>query len=468
MVVDASSMRTFLDGLLRTEAGWVELRWHRKSSRGVAVEDGRVANATSRHEDGVSVRVIENGTFGHSSCGASDEASIRHAIAKARAAARAASSRRRIRLPDLPASRLAIGDFGREGVNECMTRSLGEKIEIARAAEQAARGASGLIQSAGAGYSEIHEAKAIVTSDGASASFELVRPEFRVSAIAIKDGVREVSTRTRGVTGGWECLFRGGTSLALAEQAAKTAVDLMTAPRPEGGRKTVILDPSIVRLLVHEAIGHTVEADFVAAGSVAAGKLGTRVASDVVTLCDSGHSEYANGAGGTIPVDDEGVLASRTCIIEKGILKSYLHDRESAARAGIDPTGNARAFTYADEPLIRMRNTYIEPGDTSFDDIVASTDDGYLLEGPRNGQADATGEFMFGVERAWRIVKGKIVGLEKGVTVSGIAFDTLMSVDAVSREFRWDLGSGYCGKGQLMKVDAGGPFVRCSALLGSG
>lgn len=467
MASDAARMREVLENVLKSESGWVELRWHRKSSRGIGVEDGRVASASARHEDGISVRVIEDGTFGHSSSSTVDVASIKSAIAAARAAAKAAASRRHLKLPVLPSGQLARGDFGAEGVADVLRRPLEEKLAVARDAEKAAKAASTAISSANAAYSEIHEAKAIVTSDGASASFELVRPEFRVTAIAMRDGIREVGTRTRGATGGWDCLFRGGNDTALAEAAAKTAVDLLKAPRPEGGRRTIILDPSIVGLLVHEAIGHTVEADFVAAGSVAAGKLGTRVASDLVTLCDSGQSEHQDGAGGTIPVDDEGVVAGRTCIIERGVLRSYLHDRESAARAGVAPTGNARAFTFEDEPLIRMRNTYIEPGATPFEDIVASTADGYLLEGPKNGQADATGEFMFGVERAWRIRNGKVVGLEKGVTVSGIAFETLMSVDAVSREFRWDLGSGYCGKGQLMKVDAGGPYVRCHALLGS-
>jgi TldD protein len=217
---------------------------------------------------------------------------------------------------------------------------------------------------------------------------------------------------------------------------------------------------------VHEAIGHTVEADFVQAGSVAAGKLGRRVGSELVTLCDSGTSEFYDGAGGTIPVDDEGVLARKATIIENGILTSYLHNRESAAKFGIEPTGNARAWEYSDQPLIRMRNTYLEPGATTLAEMIATTKDGYLLDGPRNGQADATGEFMFGVQEARRIRDGKLAELVRGVTITGIAFEVMQTVDAVSNEFRWDLGSGYCGKGQPAKVDAGGPYIRCTALLG--
>jgi TldD protein len=194
--------------------------------------------------------------------------------------------------------------------------------------------------------------------------------------------------------------------------------------------------------------------------------LGTRVASDLVTLCDSGASELIDGAGGTIPVDDEGVLTQNTIIIKDGILNSYLHNRESAGHYGVAPTGNARAWEYSDEPLIRMRNTYIRPGTESIDEIIASTKSGFLLDGPRNGQADATGEFMFGVQQAWRIENGKLGELVRGVTLSGKAFEVLQTVDAISNEFKWDLGSGHCGKGQPAKVDAGGPYIRCEAMLG--
>ena len=154
----------------------------------------------------------------------------------------------------------------------------------------------------------------------------------------------------------------------MVEKAAKTATDLLRAGYIDGGRKRVILAPDVVGLLIHEAIGHTVEADFVLAGSAAAGKIGKRVASELVTLCDSGRSEHQPGAGGVVLVDDEGVPAELVKIIENGVLRSYLHNRETAEKFGVAPTGNARAFEYDNEPLIRMRNTYIEPGATPLRD----------------------------------------------------------------------------------------------------
>ena len=164
--------------------------------------------------------------------------------------------------------------------------------------------------------------------------------------------------------------------------------------------------------------------------------------------------------------DDEGVPCRDTIIIKDGILKSYLHNRESAKLFDAEPTGNARAWEYDDEPIIRMRNTCIAPNTHNLDEIIADTREGYLLEGSNSGQADSTGEFMFGVGYAVEIKNGKPGKLFKEVTISGVAFDVLMSVDAVSSEFRWDLGTGYCGKGQSAKVDAGGPYLRCKLTLG--
>lgn len=455
-----------LGELAAAESGFVELRYHAKSSRSIGVDKGRVERSQSRHRKGVGVRVFEAGGWGFASTGSLDREAVRRAIAAARAGAKASAAAGGHAVTSLPSCVLARGVFDQPGLGELEARTLEEKIHLATDLESRLRRSSTVVQSASCTYSEIFESKAIVTTDGAAAAFRLVRPELRLQAVAERDGRLSTGNESVGATGGWDCLFHSAAGEALADRAARIACDLLGAKHPDGGRSVVILAPSIVGLLVHEAIGHTVEADFVQAGSVAAGKIGQRVASDLVTLCDSGTSEHYLGAGGTIPVDDEGVMASRTTIIRSGILASYLHNRESAARFGVTPTGNARAWEYSDQPLIRMRNTYLEPGDRSLEEIIADTKDGYLLDGPRNGQADATGEFMFGVQEAWRIRDGKLAELVRGVTMSGIAFEVLATVDAVSKDFRWDLGAGYCGKGQPAKVDAGGPYIRCRALLG--
>lgn len=455
-----------LKDVIRSCDGFVELRYHSKLTRNVGVEKGRVEKTQARHRIGVGVRVLDGGAWGFASTGAIDAASVRRAVEVARRGARASASLRKARVQGLAPADLAVGEFHQAGYSEVMAMPLEQKIALSSDLEAKIRGASSQIRSASCAYNEIFESKAIVTTDGAAASFSLVRPELRLSAIAERDGQLATGYESIGATGGWQCLFHNVTGEVLADKAARTATDLLRAQHPEGGRAVVILAPSIVGLLVHEAIGHTVEADFVLSGSVAAGKLGHVVASELVTLCDSGHSEFYDGAGGTIPVDDEGVITARTEIIRQGRLVSYLHNRESAQRFGVRATGNARAWEYSDQPLIRMRNTYLEPGTSTLEEMIATTTDGYLLDGPRNGQADSTGEFMFGVQEARRIKNGKLGDLVKGVTVSGIAFDVLSTVDAVSDTFCWDLGSGYCGKGQPAKVDAGGPYVRCRAVLG--
>jgi len=446
--------------------GFVELRYHKRRSRSLAVEKGRVDQAKISEHTGVGVRVLAEGTWGFASTDQLEIGNVRRAIENARKAARSSAAAKNERVADLPAVDLARGRFDAPGYEELEKRELEESLELVLQLEADTRKASTTIQSASCGYTELFEEKGVVTTDGAKAWSRLVRPEFRISAVAQDGAEMQRGSESVGATGGWDCLFRNVSAAEMGDKAARMAVDLLSAKYAEGGRKRVILSPSLVGLLTHEAIGHTVEADFVIAGSCAAGKIGTRVASDLVTLCDSGQSEYHDGAGGTIAVDDEGVLAGRTTIIRAGMLENYLHDRESAAHFGVAPTGNARAWEFDDEPLIRMRNTYIAPGETGLDEMIASIEDGLLLDGPKNGQADANGEFMFGTLQAWPIKNGKRGPLMRGVNISGTAFDVLKTVDAVGSDFRWDLGSGHCGKGQPAKVDAGGPWLSCEVIVG--
>lgn len=449
--------------------GFCELRYHKKRSRSLAVEKGRVDRAQISEHTGVGVRVLEDGTWGFASTDRVDKESIGVAIEAARSAARAtakAMGAEAKRTEDLPSSELARGRFDAAGVDELAGRPLNETLDLVMRMESQARGASSDIKSASCGYTEMFEEKGVVTTDGAKAWTRLVRPEFRISAVAEKAGEIQRGIETVGATGAWDCLFNERAPEAMADKAAKHAVDQLGAKYPDGGRARVLLSPALVGLLTHEAVGHTVEADFVQAGSCAAGKIGQMVASEIVTLCDSGHSEFYAGAGGTLFVDDEGVPTQDTVIIENGKLVSYLHDRESAAHFGVAPTGNARAWEYDNEPLIRMRNTYIRPGDSTLEEMIAGIENGYLLDGPGNGQADANGEFMFNAREAYPIVNGKLGPLLRGVNISGIAFDVLKTVDKVGSEFRWDLGSGHCGKGQPAKVDAGGPWISCELVVG--
>lgn len=445
--------------------GFLELRYHDRRGRSVAVEDGRVESARATRHAGVGVRALVDGAWGFASTSELSKEALLRAVASARAAAKAAAKTRSEKVPSLALPRFVNGQYFSDARDPLEIHTFEEKIELALKTEAEVRGRSKRIQSGSTRYSELIDEKFIVTSDGARVHIRDAKPEFRVSAVASMEAELQRHMEAEGHTGGFGDLFARRTPEEMAEKAARTAVDLLRAGYVEGGRKKVILAPDVVGLLIHEAIGHTVEADFVLAGSAAAGKLGQRVASELVTLCDSGQSEHEPGAGGVVLVDDEGVPGERTVIIENGVLKSYLHNRETAAKFGVEPTGNARAFEYDNEPLIRMRNTYVEPGSTPLERMIGETDDGLLLVGAKNGQADANAEFMFAVAEVYPIQNGKLGPLHRGTTITGDAFEVLASVDAVGDQFAWELGSGYCGKGQPAKVDAGGPHLRCTVTI---
>lgn len=459
-------MKQILQEIAAKANSFVELRWHRRIANSFVVQKGRVDVANHALTEGVGVRALIDGAWGFAATADVSEAAIRRAVSEAQKHAAMLAKVRGRSATHLLRDRLSTADVTSDGYIELTQMPVADKLKAVVDYERKLASASSHVHTARARYNEILEEKAIVTSDGAACSLRLAQPEFSLNAIAERHGERATGHKGAGVAGGWQCLFRHPALEAAVDETARMAIDLLDAKYPEGGQKTVILAPTVVGLLCHEAVGHTVEADFVKAGSIAQGKIGQRVASELVTLCDSGRENLAGYAVGNIPFDDEGVETETTTIINRGILTSYLHNRETAAEFGVRPTGNARAWLYNDEPLIRMRNTYMLPGASSLAEIIAEVEDGYLVDGAGGGQADANGEFMFGTGYCWRIRNGKKTELLREATLSGIAFDVLRSVDAVSREFLWDLGTGYCGKGQAAKVDAGGPYIRCRITVG--
>ena len=233
----------------------------------------------------------------------------------------------------------------------------------------------------------------------------------------------------------------------------------------EAGVKTVILGGELSGMLAHEAVGHPAESDLVLGGSVAAHCLGKQVASEKVTLVDFAHTAFGKTAPLPVYLDDEGTPAEDVTLIRDGILTGYMNNRESASVFGMKPAGNARAYSFSDEPLIRMRNTAILPGKDKLEDMIASVDDGYYMIDTNNGQADTTGEFMFGVCMGYEIKKGKLGRAILDTTISGVAFDMLKTVDMVSDTVEWS-SSGFCGKKQPMPVGLGGGAIKCKVLCG--
>jgi TldD protein len=231
------------------------------------------------------------------------------------------------------------------------------------------------------------------------------------------------------------------------------------------GLRKCVLHPALAGILAHEAVGHTVEADLVLGGSVAAHNVAGQVASELITMVDFAHTALGKPCPLPVYVDDEGVVAEDAVLIEKGILKNFMHNRETARHFGVKPQGNARGFLFSDEPLIRMRNTAILPGTSKLDDMIASIDDGYYLVKTGNGQADTTGEFMFSVELGYEIKNGKLGRAIRETTISGVAFEMLKTADMVSDDMHWEC-NGFCGKKQPMTVGMGGPAIRCDMNIG--
>jgi TldD protein len=246
----------------------------------------------------------------------------------------------------------------------------------------------------------------------------------------------------------------------LYEELVLKSEGVMASP----GVHDCILGSGLTGILAHEAIGHTVESDLVRAGSIAGDYLGQQVASSLVTLVDCASECLGEPCPVPVFMDEEGIKAQNAVLIENGVLKSFLHNRESAALYGVEPAGNGRAGHFNQEPSVRMRNTAIMPGGDRLEDMIASIQRGYYLMDYQNGQADMTGEFMFSVNRGYEIVNGKLGRAIHDTVVSGMAFDMLKTVSAVSDNMQWS--NAGCGKKYGIAVGMGGPDVKCRIRIG--
>ena len=309
--------------------------------------------------------------------------------------------------------------------------------------------------------------KLIVTSDGASGHILAPRSYTYVVLTAQTDAGAPVELyQAYGGSGVFGANFADPAKLhAEIDALYEKLMQKREGVYADAGEKTVILDGMMSGMLSHEAVGHTVEADLVLGGSVAGPNLNKRVASDLVTLTDFAHKAFGETCPLPVYIDDEGTEATDSPLIVNGILTGYMNNRESAQHFGMTPQGNARAWLFQDEPLIRMRNTSIHPGKDKLEDMIASIDDGYYLIQSNNGQADTTGEFMFGVTMGYEIKNGKIGKALLDTTISGVAFEMLKTVDMVSDKVVW-VSSGMCGKKQPMPVGMGGPALRCKVKIG--
>jgi TldD protein len=443
---------------------YTELRAHVNTSRRVAFLAGNmVANAQSA-TGGVSARVYRGGTFGFASSAEYTNESVKNVLKAATGNAAFMDAHVKKGLPPLPAvtqGKVALKTTPGDAISQSVL------IDYIKALD-------GIIKETYKGLSSrsvtancLGIEKLLAVSDGADSHWFQPRCLIYVTMTAdTSDGVPVELYKLFGGFGRFDVLF---TDPALFTQELDALYEALMKKRegvyPNAGLAKCVLHPELAGILAHEAVGHTVEADIVQGGSVAAHNMNKQVASELVTMVDFAHTALGKPCPLPVYVDDEGVIAEDALLIEKGVLKSFMHSRESARHFGVKPQGNARAFTFSDEPLIRMRNTAILPGKDKLEDMIAGIDDGYSLVKTGNGQADTTGEFMFSVPMGYEIKNGKIGKAIRDTTISGVAFEMLKTVDMVSDDMVWMRG-GFCGKKQPMTVGMGGPALRCYVNIG--
>jgi TldD protein len=294
-----------------------------------------------------------------------------------------------------------------------------------------------------------------------------LRPEFVLSGVAIarRDGTIEKGLESIGRRRGWQ---GAQGHEAGFRTVAERAVALLDAPRVRGGNYPVILDPELAGVFIHEAFGHLSEADFVYESPQAREMmtLGRRFGKLVLNVGDNG---AAAGLRGTLPFDDEGTPTQDTPLIRAGELVGRLHSRETAARMGERPTGNARAISFRHPPIVRMTNTYIAPGRGTFEDLIRDIPLGVYACGAFGGQT-LLENFSFTAAYGHMIRDGRVAELVKDVVLAGNLFQTLDRIDHIAGDFRWNQMGGGCGKGGQfpLPVTEGAPHVRIEEALVGG
>jgi len=294
---------------------------------------------------------------------------------------------------------------------------------------------------------------------------ETIIPRIRLSfsATAKKGNEMQSYWKIFGGTGGWEIVEDVDLEYwtAFVKEKSKS---LLNAQLPPSGEFDVIMDPELAGVFIHEALGHASEGDAIKNGeSILEGKLGEKIAVEELTVVDDPTLEEKFGS---YIYDDEGIKARRVEIIKDGVLNEYLLDRETAAYFDMEPNGHGRAQSYNYQPLVRMSNTYIEPRDWSFEEMLSEVRYGLYLIGDKGGEVDiANGTFMFGVKEGYLIENGEIKAHIRDVALSGKILDVLKNIRAIGKDLKVEF-PGYCGKGQWVPVDDGGPHVLTRALVG--
>lgn len=460
-VLDAALMQRLLAAALERGGDYADLYFEYRAAADFTFEEERVKSVGRGVTLGLGVRVLNGDATGYAYCEQLDPAAMERTARTAAAIAAAGAS------PAPQAIReVVVPDFYPVGL-PTLTVLAPDKLELLRRADRAARAADPRITKVIASFSEEHKEVLIATSLGQLLRDRQPLMRFGVNAVA-EEGTR----RQSGSSGGGGRLgmryFDGKSPEWHGGEAARLALAMLDAVEAPAGEMEVVLAPGDSGILLHEAIGHGLEADFNRKQtSNYSGRVGHKVASELCTVIDDGTIAHTRGA---LNVDDEGNPGQKNVLIEGGALRGYLHDRISARHFGIAPSGNGRRQSFRHAPLPRMTNTVLAPGPHDPDEIVRSTRRGIYARRFSGGQVNiSNGDFVFSLTESYLIEDGRLTAPLKGVNLIGNGPDVLTKVTMLGHDFELSDGIWTCGKdGQSVPVGVGTPTVKISAITVGG
>lgn len=425
------------------------------------LKEERVEAAKQGIESGVALRVLVNGAWGFASVGSFEDDILLTAISNACIMAKTASQQLKNPIK-LAAAKTVTDHIEIKSKKNPADISMADKIKHISQINKTIQQYDKRIKSCTVDYLDLTGSSFFVNSEGTDIEQDRLFVWSRIAASAEDCGVFTFSREEVGSTLGYE-LFDTQPPQEIGKTVAKRAVAQLSAKALKGGRAPVVLGPNVVGVFVHEAFGHLAEADLALSGGVLFNVLGKKIGSDLVTFYDDG---TVPGAFGSFKYDDEGVPAQKTLLIKDGVVMGLMHNRETAYKFNVQPTGNARAEDFRVEPIIRMRNTYMASRDYAFEELLEDVKSGYFFKSFRGGQANIDGTFQVGIQEGYEIVNGEIGAPVRDASISGNTLETLLNVDAVGKDLVID--SGRCGKGQTAFIGDGGPHIRLSEVVVGG
>lgn len=460
--VTQSEINKVLSACLAKGADFADLFFEYRITSDLSFEEDIVKSARRGIVQGVGIRAVKGDQIGFAF---TEDLSLEKMLEAANAAsAIAADNTARARIQPV----VGLKPKNLYPINELATSAdLSKKLAFIKEANAAAKAYDPKIVRVSVGFNDEVKHIAYANSDGVYWEDSQPLFMFNTSCIAEQGKSRETGYQGGGGRIGLE-YFNKRKAADIAKDAARLAVLNLSAQEAEAGVQTVVLGNAESAVLLHEAVGHGLEADFnYKKLSNYSGRVGEKVASEHCTVVDEG---LFTNMRGTINVDDEGNAPQSTTLIENGILRGYMTDRISAKQLGVKPSGNGRRQAYNHPPMPRMTNTYLQPGKYSAEEILKTVKKGIYAKGFTGGNVDITkGDFTFSCSECYLIEDGKITAPLKGVTLVGNGPDVMTKVTMVGNDLKFTDGGWTCGKsGQMVPVGMGTPTVKVSEITVGG